>query len=359
MSEQYRVAVVGATGAVGTVMRAKLRERGFPAETIVPFASERSEGRELDGVPCRVLSDESIQGFDIALFSAGATTSRAWAPKFVEAGAVVVDNSSAFRKDPEIPLVVSEVNPEALDGHRGLIANPNCSTMQLMVALKPIYDAAGIDRLVVSTYQSVSGTGVKAVKELEDQTRAALAGEPLPDATIYPHHIAFNVLGGAGNFVDGDDHTDEERKMMHETRKILGDESIRIAVTCARVPVRASHSESVSLETREDLSVDDARELLAGHGRARAGRRPGDPRLPDGARRRRPRRGLRRPPAPRSDASARPADVGRQRQPAQGRGDQRGPDRRGSARTRAGSGSGNRLSGHHQLRLTAGRSGYD
>jgi aspartate-semialdehyde dehydrogenase len=258
----YRVAVVGATGAVGTVMRAKLKERGFPAETIVPFASERSEGRELDGVPCRVLSDESIQGFDIALFSAGATTSRAWAQKFVDAGAVVVDNSSAFRKDPEIPLVVSEVNPEALDGHKGLIANPNCSTMQLMVALKPIYEAAGIDRLIVSTYQSVSGTGVKAVKELEDQTRAALAGEPLPDASIYPHHIAFNVLGGAGNFVDGDDHTDEERKMMHETRKILGDQSIKIAVTCARVPVRNSHSESVSLETREALSVDDARKLL-------------------------------------------------------------------------------------------------
>jgi aspartate-semialdehyde dehydrogenase len=260
---QYRVAVVGATGAVGTVMRAKLRERGFPAETIVPFASERSEGRELDGVPCRVLSDESIQGFDLALFSAGATTSRAWAQKFVEAGAVVVDNSSAFRRDPEIPLVVSEVNPEALEGHRGLIANPNCSTMQLMVALKPIYDAAGIDRLIVSTYQSVSGTGVKAVKELEDQTRAALAGEPLPDATIYPHHIAFNVLGGAGNFAEGDDHTDEERKMMFETRKILGDEDIRIAVTCARVPVRTSHSESVSFETRDDLSVEAARQLLA------------------------------------------------------------------------------------------------
>jgi aspartate-semialdehyde dehydrogenase len=223
----------------------------------------RREGRELDGVPCRVLSDESIQGFDLALFSAGATTSREWAPKFVEAGAVVVDNSSAFRRDPEIPLVVSEVNPGALERHRGLIANPNCSTMQLMVALKPIYDAAGIDRLVVSTYQSVSGTGVKAVRELEDQTRAALAGEPLPDPAIYPHHIAFNVLGGAGNFAEGDDHTDEERKMMFETRKILGNEDIRIAVTCARVPVRASHSESVSLETRDDLSVEDARELLA------------------------------------------------------------------------------------------------
>jgi aspartate-semialdehyde dehydrogenase len=244
-------------------MRQKLRERGFPASQIVPFASERSAGRELDGVPCRVLADDTIGGFDLALFSAGATTSRAWAQKFADAGAVVVDNSSAFRRDPEIPLVVSEVNPDALHDHRGLIANPNCSTMQLMVALKPIYDAAGIDRLIVSTYQSVSGTGVKAVRELEEQTRAALDGDALPDAQVYPHPIAFNVLGGAGNFVDGDDHTDEERKMMFETRKILGDESIRIAVTCARVPVRNSHSESVSLETREDLSVEEARELLA------------------------------------------------------------------------------------------------
>jgi aspartate-semialdehyde dehydrogenase len=258
-----KVAVVGATGAVGTVMRQKLRERGFPASEIVPFASERSAGKELDGATIRALADDTIGGFDLALFSAGATTSRAWAQKFVDAGAVVVDNSSAFRRDPEIPLVVAEVNPDALHDHKGLIANPNCSTMQLMVALKPIYDAAGIDRLIVSTYQSVSGTGVKAVRELEEQTRAALADEALPEPTIYPHPIAFNVLGGAGNFVDGDDHTDEERKMMFETRKILGDESIRIAVTCARVPVRNSHSESVSLETRDDLSVEAARELLA------------------------------------------------------------------------------------------------
>jgi aspartate-semialdehyde dehydrogenase len=255
---------VGATGAVGTVMRQKLRERGFPAAEIVPFASERSAGKELDGVPCRVLADDTIQGFDLALFSAGGSTSGEWAPRFVEAGAVVVDNSSRFRRDPEVPLVVAEVNPDALDDHKGLIANPNCSTMQLMVALKPIHEAAGIDRLIVSTYQSVSGTGVKAVRELEDQTRAALADEDLPEPTVYPHPIAFNVLGGAGNFVDGDDHTDEERKMMFETRKILGDEDIRIAVTCARVPVRNSHSESVSLETREDLSVEEARELLAG-----------------------------------------------------------------------------------------------
>src|SRR5689334_13210024 len=262
MSGDLRVAVVGATGAVGTTMMSLLRERQFPAGEIVPFASERSRGREVDGLPVRVLDDGEIDGFDIALFSAGAERSRTWAPRFVDAGAVVVDNSSAFRRDPEIPLVVSEVNPDALEGHRGLIANPNCSTMQLMVALKPIHEAAGIDRLIVSTYQSVSGTGVKAVKELEDQTRAALAGEALPDPGVYPHHIAFHVLGGAGNFVDGDDHTDEERKMMFETRKILGDESIKIAVTCARVPVRNSHSESVSLETREDLSVDEARRLL-------------------------------------------------------------------------------------------------
>ena len=259
-----RVAVVGATGAVGTVMRQKLRERGFPAAEIVPFASERSVGKELDGVPCRALAEDTIQGFDLALFSAGGSTSGEWAPRFVEAGAVVVDNSSKFRRDPEVPLVVAEVNPEALDDHKGLIANPNCSTMQLMVALKPIHDAAGIDRLIVSTYQSVSGTGVKAVRELEDQTRRVLDGEPMLPPTVYPHPIAFNVLGGAGNFVDGDDHTDEERKMMFETRKILGDEDIRIAVTCARVPVRNSHSESVSLETREDLSVEEARELLAG-----------------------------------------------------------------------------------------------
>ena len=189
---QYKVAVVGATGAVGTVMLAKLKERGFPASEIVPFASARSAGKELEGFgTIRALDDESIQGFDIAIFSAGATTSREWAPKFVAAGAVVVDNSSAFRRDPEIPLVVSEVNPEALEGHKGLIANPNCSTMQLMVALKPIYDAAGIDRLNVSTYQSVSGTGVKAVKELEDQTRAALAGDaaPGPHDLPAPHRV--------------------------------------------------------------------------------------------------------------------------------------------------------------------------
>ncbi len=260
---QYRVAVVGATGAVGTVMLRKLTERGFPASEIVPFASERSAGRELEGFgTIQPLTDETIQGFDVAIFSAGGSTSGEWAPRFVEAGAVVVDNSSKWRMNDDVPLVVAEVNPEALDAHKGIIANPNCSTMQLMVALKPIHERAGIERLIVSTYQSVSGTGQKAVDELRDQTHAELHGMELPAPQVYPHPIAFNVLGGAGSFPPGDDHTDEERKMMFETRKILGDQDIAINVTCARVPVTYSHSESVTLETREPLEVDEVREML-------------------------------------------------------------------------------------------------
>jgi aspartate-semialdehyde dehydrogenase len=264
MSDRYRVAVVGATGVVGTTMLSTLRERNFPASEIVPFATERSAGRELEGgLVVRALNDEAdLRGFDIALFSAGAGTSRDWAPRFVEAGATVVDNSSAWRRDPLIPLVVSEVNPHALERHRGLIANPNCSTMQLLVALAPIHRRAGIERLVVATYQSVSGTGKKAVDELDAQSRADLDGVEVPAPSVYPEPIAFNVIGAAGNFVDGDDHTDEERKMMFETRKILEDESIGIAVTCVRVPVRTGHSEAVNLQTREPLSAEEARSLL-------------------------------------------------------------------------------------------------
>ena len=204
-----------------------------------------------------------LSDIDIALFSAGASTSRAWAQRFVDHGAIVVDNSSAFRRDPEIPLVVSEVNPHALARHHGIVANPNCSTMQLMVALAPIHRAAGIERLIVSTYQSVSGTGKAALDELDAQVDAAMSGQPLPDPAIYPDHIAFNVIGAAGNFADGDDHTDEERKMMFETRKILEDDSIGVAVTCVRVPVRVSHSESVNLQTRDPLSAEQATALLA------------------------------------------------------------------------------------------------
>jgi len=259
-----RVAVVGATGAVGTRMLQLLREREFPAHEIVPFATERSAGRQLGELTVRALTPEAdIEGFDIALFSAGASTSRKWAPRFVDHGATVIDNSSAFRRDPDVPLVVAEVNPHALRGHHGLIANPNCSTMQMIVALAPIHRAAGIERLVVATYQSVSGTGQKAIEELETQAHASLHGIEIPAPEVYPEQIAFNVIGAAGSFEDGDDHTDEERKMIFETRKILEDESIGVAVTCVRVPVRISHSEAVNVQTREPLSVEQARELLS------------------------------------------------------------------------------------------------
>jgi aspartate-semialdehyde dehydrogenase len=259
-----RVAVVGATGAVGRTMLALLREREFPADDLVLFSSARSAGTEIEGRTVRLLDEHAdLGGFDIALFSAGGGTSLQWAPRFVEQGAVVIDNSSAFRGDPAVPLVVSEVNPHALRGHHGLIANPNCSTMQLMVALAPIHRAVGIERLVVATYQSVSGTGQKAIAELDAQARASLDGTEMPAPGIYPDHIGFNVIGAAGSFADGDDHTDEERKMMFETRKILEDESIGISVTCVRVPVRVGHSEAVNVQTREPLSAEAARELLA------------------------------------------------------------------------------------------------
>lgn len=259
-----RVAVVGATGAVGRTMLELLRERSFPADELVLFASARSAGTEIDGRTVQLLDENAdLDGFDIALFSAGAGTSRRWAPRFAERGAAVIDNSSAFRRDPDVPLVVSEVNPHALKEHRGLIANPNCSTMQLMVALAPIHREVGIERLIVSTYQSVSGTGQKALRELDEQVRASLAGEPLPEPRVYPDHIAFNVIGAAGSFADGDDHTDEERKMMFETRKILEDQEIGIAVTCVRVPVRVSHSESVNVQTREPITPDRIRQLLS------------------------------------------------------------------------------------------------
>jgi aspartate-semialdehyde dehydrogenase len=264
MTSGQRVAVVGATGVVGTTMLRLLRERGFPASEVVPFASERSAGRDLDGLTVRALSDGAdIHGFDLALFSAGARVSREWGPRFVRAGATVIDNSSAFRQDADVPLVVSEVNPHALEGHRGLIANPNCSTMQMVVALAPIHRAVGIERLVVATYQSVSGTGKKAVDELEAQAHASLHGMEMPVPEVYPEPIAFNVIGAAGSFAPGEDHTDEERKMMFETRKILEDDLIGVAVTCVRVPVRVGHSEAVNVQTREPLSAQDARDLLS------------------------------------------------------------------------------------------------
>jgi aspartate-semialdehyde dehydrogenase len=263
MSEGYRVAVVGATGQVGTLMLALLRERDFPAREIVPFASPRSVGRELEGgLLVRGLDEGAIQGFDLALFSAGGSTSGEWAPRFAAAGAVVVDNSSRWRMHDDVPLVVSEVNPDALAGHHGIVANPNCSTMQMVVALKPLHDAAGIERLVISTYQAVSGTGKQAVDELLDQSHALLHERPIAPPESYAHQIAFNALPHAGSFAPGDDHTDEERKLMGETRKILADPSIRVSATCVRVPVLTGHSEAVNVQTHKPLSPEQARELL-------------------------------------------------------------------------------------------------
>ena len=263
----YRVGVIGATGAVGSTILEVLAEREFPAAEVVAIASERSAGKRVDfngsQLEVRGLSDESIAGLDVVLSSAGSSVSSEWAPRIAEAGAVVVDNTSYWRLRDGVPLVVAEVNPDAVDGHSGIVANPNCTTMQMVVALAPIHRAVGIERIVVSTYQSVSGTGRNAVEELLSQSRAVLAGEE-PEASVYPHRIAFNVLPQVEVFGEGDDYTSEERKVMAETRKILGaGDELRISATCVRVPVVTGHSESVNIQTGEDLSPEDCRELLA------------------------------------------------------------------------------------------------
>jgi aspartate-semialdehyde dehydrogenase len=262
----YRVGVLGATGLVGTTILELLAARDFPVSEVVPFASERSAGKAIEWgeeeLVVRPLSEETIQGLDVVLSSAGGAVSAEWTPKLVEAGAVVVDNTSYWRMHDDVPLVVAEVNPDDLAAHRGIVANPNCSTMQMVVALKPLYDEAGIERLVISTYQAVSGTGKAAIDELLSQSRAALEGGDAV-AAAYPHSIAFNALPQAGSFPAGDDHTDEERKLINETRKILGDEEIRVSATCVRVPVVTGHSEAVNVETREPLDPERARELLA------------------------------------------------------------------------------------------------
>jgi aspartate-semialdehyde dehydrogenase len=264
----YRVGVLGATGAVGSTILELLVERDFPAAEVIPFASQRSAGRQIEWngsmLECRVPGPETIQGLDVVLSSAGGAVSAEWAPQLVEAGAVVVDNTSYWRMHDEVPLVVAGVNPDAAAGHKGIVANPNCTTMVMMMALAPIERAAGLERLVVSTYQAVSGTGQRAIEELLTQSRAVLAEEEAPAPQVYPHRIAFNVLPQVEVFKDGDDYTTEERKVMAETRKILGiGEEVAISATCARVPVVSGHSESVNVRTREDLSPDDCRALLA------------------------------------------------------------------------------------------------
>ncbi|HVD57294.1 MAG TPA: aspartate-semialdehyde dehydrogenase [Thermoleophilaceae bacterium] len=261
-----RVAVVGATGAVGSTILGVMRERDFPAQEIVPFASERSAGRSIDygdrDLAVTALSEEAIRGFDLALFSAGSAVSAEWAPRFADAGAVVVDNSSQWRTHEDVPLVVSEVNPEALEGHKGIVANPNCTTMQTVIALGPILEAVGIERVVMSSYQAVSGTGQRAVEELHRQAEAIIEAKELPAPAVYPHQIAFNVLPQVETFKDGDDYTTEERKCMRETSKILG-QDIGVSATCARVPVFTGHSVSANVQTREPLEPQGCRDLLS------------------------------------------------------------------------------------------------
>ena len=261
----YTVAVVGATGAVGTEMIQVLEERDFPVGELVPLASARSEGNEVmfrgQTLPVKVLEHNSFEGVDVALFSAGAGVSKEFGPMAVKAGAVVVDNSSAWRMDPNVPLVVPEVNIHALSGHQGLIANPNCSTIQMVVALKPLHDAVQIKRIIVTTFQSVSGTGKDAMEELIDQSRQLLSfGEA--KVSVYPHQIAFNCLPHIDDFLPNG-YTKEEMKMVNETRKILGESSLPITSTTVRVPVFICHAESVNIETEQKLSANDARALLS------------------------------------------------------------------------------------------------
>ncbi|WP_217914866.1 aspartate-semialdehyde dehydrogenase [Miltoncostaea marina] len=262
----FNVAVVGATGAVGGTMLRVLEERGFPVTELRPLASERSEGRRLDylGQPrtVRRLTEDAFEGIQIALFSAGGARSKQFAPAAVEAGAVVIDNSSAYRMDPAVPLVVPEVNESALEGHSGIVANPNCVAAPLVVALKPLADAVGLERLIVASYQSVSGTGAAAVEELLAQSRGHLAGDE-PEPSVYPHPIAFNVLPHIDAF-DATGYTGEERKVADETRKMLGLPDLRVSATCVRVPVVQAHSAAIQIETTEKITAERARELLMG-----------------------------------------------------------------------------------------------
>ena len=260
-----RVAVVGATGAVGAEFIKLLEHRNFPVEKLTLLASARSAGQILKfrGQPIAVqeLTQESFGPIDLAFFSAGASVSKEFCPLAAAAGALVIDNSSAFRMDPEVPLVVPEVNPEAISQHHGIIANPNCTTIQMVVVLKPLHDAARIRRVVVSTYQAVSGTGTKAIVELEQQVRDHVAGRAAKHE-VYPVPIAFNVLPHVDVFLDNG-YTKEEMKMVHETRKIMGDPSINVSATCVRVPVVRAHSEAINIETERKLTASEARALLA------------------------------------------------------------------------------------------------
>jgi aspartate-semialdehyde dehydrogenase len=258
------VAVVGASGAVGEVMVRLLAERNFPVGSIKFLASARSAGKSIEfgGETHAIepLTAEAFDGVDIVLSSTPGSISKEFSPLAARAGAVVVDNSSAFRMDPDVPLVVPEVNPQAVAAHKGIIANPNCSTIQMVVALKPLHDAARITRVVVSTYQSVSGAGQKGIHELWSQTEAKVGGKDVPAPAKFAHPIAFNCVPHIDDFL-ANGYTKEEMKMVHETRKIMGDDSIDVCPTCVRVPVLYSHSESILVETERPITPDQAREI--------------------------------------------------------------------------------------------------
>lgn len=264
--ERYVVAVVGATGAVGNEMVLTLEHRKFPVERLRLFASEKSEGTtiEFEGseIPVETLNEDSFKGIDIALFSAGAERSKIWAPIAAKSGCIVVDNSSQWRMEPDVPLVVPEVNAHDLEWHKGIIANPNCSTIQMVVILKPIHDAAKIKRVVVTTFQAVSGTGKKAMDELLQQTASLLNFRSI-ECNVYPHQIAFNCLPHIDKFLENG-YTKEEMKMANETKKIMGDNSIRVTATTVRVPVFRCHSESVNIETEKKITANEARAILSG-----------------------------------------------------------------------------------------------
>lgn len=264
--KKWNVAVVGATGAVGNAMIKILQERQFPVEQLTLLASTRSAGQFLkcgdQEIEVKVLNDDSFKGIQIGLFSAGGSVSERLAPVAAQAGCVVIDNTSAFRMVPEIPLVVPEVNPEAISMYknRGIIANPNCSTIQMVVALKPIHDLVKIKRIVVSTYQAVSGTGMRAIQELREQTKAIL-NDSEPKIEVYPHQIAFNCLPQIDVFLENG-YTKEEMKMVNETKKIFSDPFIGVTATTVRVPVFYGHSESVNIETEKKITAREVRELL-------------------------------------------------------------------------------------------------
>lgn len=265
MKENLVVAVVGATGAVGREMLNTLYTRNFPATTVKALASSRSAGTKVpfgdEELLVEELTENSFEGVDIAIFSAGGGTSTKFAPYAVKSGCIVVDNSSAWRMDKRCPLIIPEVNAHTLKEHNGIIANPNCSTIQMLVALKPLHDVAPIKRIVVSTYQAVSGTGQKGIQELETQVRKLFNGIE-PENEVYPHRIAFNCLPHIDVFLDND-YTKEEMKMVNETNKIFEDDSIKVTATCVRVPVFYSHSESINIETTKKLTAKEARAILA------------------------------------------------------------------------------------------------